>query len=306
MTARCLVPGPVQLPQLTGPARKAGRPGAAAGAGARLTVCGQFPFAQHGEMKLPGLGGRISAQLGREQVAQLGVGRQRTAGLARRGVGAHQRAARTLVVGIVGHGRRRRRRGHARIAGGQGGLGEDLPGPLDELGLLGASRLSPVGAGLILQDHPGRQHLPGAARGGERERGLSRGQPPPGFIRPPARIVEVDPDRRRRAEAVAGPAAVDDAGTEGAPQPADERRDVLRRGGRGRGAPDHLGDPRHGDRMRALDCQQLEQHPGLAAAQLGGGDRRGAAGYPETADQPQLRARGRPAAVAGGCDRLKP
>ena len=278
MAGRRVIPGRPQPVQLGGPARQIRRDGAAARrgtarrgtAGHRGTAGREFLLAEHGKVQLLSLCRRVGAELLGEEVTQLGVGGQGPGGLAARGQPAHQRPPGPLVVGVVGYRRHGGGRGGGRVARGERRLRENVPHPPQQLGLLSAGRLGPLGVRLIFQDQAGRQHVMPAGGRGDGEGRLGRGQPPLRLVCPVARLVQIDLDRGRRAQPVAGPAAVDGIGPEDAAQPADERRDVLRRAGRRRGTPQHLRDPvgRHGP--GTLDRQQLEQRAGLAAAEIEG------------------------------------
>src|SRR5215472_2852952 len=102
------------------------------------------------------------------------------------------------------------------------------------------------------------------------------------------RGIEIDADAGPGGQPVALPAALDDAGPQGGAEPADQGGDVLLGRGRGVGVPQDLDDTAHGNQRGPFEGEQLQQRPGLAAADLPVGQLDAVADDAEDAGEPQL------------------
>ena len=124
----------------------------------------------------------------------------------------------------------------------------------------------PLGPLLLLEHDTGAEDLEGAGRGVESERGLIRGHPVLGLADELLDLVDIE--GHADAELVPGPSTGDGIGAEHSPQPADQRRHVGLGLGRHVGPPEDVDDLVHGCHPAAMNGEELEQHPRLAAPEV--------------------------------------
>jgi hypothetical protein len=221
-------------------------------------------FAQDGQVQRPGLRIRVDAQLGGQLGAQPLVAGQRPGPLAGQLVRRHQEAVRHLVEPIGGHRGLGGLPRHDRVPRGTTSGGRGVPRLPEQPDALAAGPLHPVRVRLAGEHGRGPEHGQRRLGRGRREHRGVLGEQPLGPGHQALGVVQIDPDRRRPAEPVAVPAALDHGAAQHRTQPADQRGDVVARPAGRLGGPEHLDDAVH--RHRApVDREQHQQQPGLAA-----------------------------------------
>ena len=284
VSVRRLVPGLAQPLQLLRPADQPER------LGGTVERCGPhrrggIVVAQQREVDRLRFGRRVGAEFSGKTLAQFGVRRERTPVLAGGAVCLHERTARRLVVGIRNGGRLGGRSRQAMVTRREGRVRERQPRPGYELGQLAPRRLSPGGIRFVFERLARDRDVMPTPGGGQSQRGLAGREPAFGFVQVSGRLVQIDQHFAVVGQPVSLPAATDRARSEGFAQAADEGRNVLGRTlGRFR-SPQRVDDPVDRNEVGPFDSQQLEQQPGLAAAQIHSGHRAVIAGDPERPDE---------------------
>ena len=254
--------------------------GAAAGEAAVL-------LAQDGQVQLPRLRRRVGAELAAEPLPQRLVSSERPGLFAGRGRGRHVPAVRRLIERVRGDGGLCVACRPLRVPGRQRCLGRGQPDPAQQLAHLLAGWIRPVRVVLLVDRGARGQQLVRALGRGQRHRG--RGvQSALGLLAESGGGVQVHDDARAGRQPVAGPAALDEFGSQHRAQPADHGRDVLLRGGGPVVRPEDLDDPVDRDQAGPLDREQLEQRPRLPAADLAVGQLGAVPDDPERARKTQL------------------
>ena len=178
----------------------------------------------------------------------------------------------------------------ARIADGQGRLGRDQAGPAEQLALLAAGRVRP-GRVRLVGHRRARGQQPDRLLGGGQGHRRRYGQLAFRLVAVPGRDVQIDTDAgfagqpvpRRPPRMTPGPRAARSLLTSVAT--------FCSAAAGGCAGPQHIDDPVHGNQARPFHGEQLQQQPGLTAADFAVGKLSTVASNAERARETQLNTR---------------